>query len=229
MLPTRKERIILSLMLILGIPCAPLLAAMIVILGKMPWTAGALVFGVIATQIILAGYLTSRLMPGRRPDLILEIPKMRIPRPRILWSVTWRRTWHFMREAVPIFLAASFVVFLFDRLGGLTAMEELARPVVRGLLGLPDQAVQVFIKTAIRRENGAAELVLLKDHFNNVQLIITMLVMVFLMPCINSTIVLIKERGLKTSMVILGTVAIWAVAVGAIINFITNSLGITFT
>ncbi|MCP4676244.1 MAG: ferrous iron transporter B [Deltaproteobacteria bacterium] len=229
MLPTRKERIILTLLLILGIPCAPLLAVMFILLGKMPWTAGAVVFGFVAVQILLAGYLSNKLIPGELPDLILELPKMRIPRPQVMLVKTWRRTWQFMREALPIFLVASFAVFLVDRLGGLALLENLARPVVQGLLGLPDQTVQVFIKTAIRRENGATELNLLRDQFDNVQLVVTMLVMTFLMPCINATIVIIKERGFKVSLLILTTVSIWAITAGAVVNLVCRGLGITFS
>ncbi len=228
MLPTRKERNILTL-LVVGIPCAPLLAVMIVILDKMPWTAGAVVFGLVGVRILVTGYIAAKVLPGKLPDLILEIPRMRIPRLRILLSKTWRRTWQFMREAVPIFLAASFIVFLIDRVGGLTALENLARPFVHGALGLPDQAVQIFIKTAIRRENGATELEHVRDHFDNVQLVVTMLVMTFVMPCINATVVIVKERGLKACLAILGTTVLSAVATGALVNMICRALGVTFT
>lgn len=228
MLPTRKERNILTL-LVVGIPCAPLFAVMVVILGKMPWTAGFLIFGLVLVRIVVAGFVASKVIPGRLPDLIMEIPRMRVPRLRILWAKTWRRTWDFMREAVPIFLIASFVVFLFDRAGGLAVIEKAARPIVNGLLGLPDQAVQVFIKTAIRRESGATELEHLRGQFTNLQLVVTLLVMTFVMPCINATIVIIKERGLKPCLAIMATVVVSALTIGALTNLICRALGITFT
>jgi ferrous iron transport protein B len=195
----------------------------------MSWTASATLFGIIGTQILLAGYLASKIIPGKLPDLIMEIPQMRIPRPAIVLRKTWRRTWEFMREAVPIFLVASFVVFLIDRAGGLRILEETARPFIHGVLGLPDEYVQVFIKTAIRRENGATELKHIRDRFDNVQLVVAMLVMTFLVPCINATIVIIKERGLKVSIAIFFTVAIWAVVAGGLLNLVCRSFGITFS
>ena len=228
MLPTKKERIILTLLLIMGVPCAPLLAVMMVILGEMPWTAAMAIFTIITTQIILSGYVASRLIPGRLPDLILEIPKMRVPRLKIVLSKTWRRTIHFMREAVPVFLAASFVIFIFNRLGGLHILENLLRPFIEGVLGLPDKFVQVFIKTAIRRENGATELVHVRSQFDNVQMVTALLVMTFLMPCINAVIVIFKERGIRTAAAILGTVFVWAIVVGAVFNFVCRTFGITF-
>jgi len=228
MLPSKREKVLLSLLLMLGVPCAPLLAVMFVILQHMPWTASVVVYGLIATQTMLVGYLASKLLPGQLPDLILEIPRMRVPRPRVLLSKTWRRTWLFVREALPIFLAASFVVFVFDRIGGLAVVEQLSGPVVQGMLGLPESTVQVLIKTAIRREAGATELNLLRDQFTNLQLVVTMLVMTFLLPCINAAIVLVKERGLKVSAAILSFVVVYSLALGAAVNWTCRALGVTF-
>ncbi len=228
-LPSRRERIIMTLLLLLGIPCAPLLAVMMVILSDMPWTAGAAIFGTIGGQILLVGFIAGRVLPGSLPDLILEIPKMRIPRPYVVLRKTWRRTWDFMKEALPIFLAASFLVFLFDRLGGLTVFENLMRPFVQQVLGLPDEFVQIFIKTAIRRENGATELMHLRSRFDNLQVVVTMLVMTFLIPCINSAIVIFKERGPRTAFALLSGVILWALVMGVSFNFICRTLGVTFT
>ena len=96
------------------------------------------------------------------------------------------------------------------------------------MLGLPDAALQVFIKTAIRRENGATELNLLHDQFDNVQLVVTMLVMSFFMPCLNATIVIIKERGLKVAASILAIVSTYALILGTTVNAICRALGVTF-
>jgi len=227
MLSTRKERIILTL-LVCGVPCAPLLAVMIVILGGLPWTAAATVFGLIALRIAVGGYVASKVLGGGQPDLIMEIPPMRIPRPRVVLGKTWRRTWEFMREAVPIFLAAAFAVFVFDRLGGLALVERASAPLIQSVLGLPEEAVRIFIKTAIRREAGAAELNLLHGQFSHLQIVVTLVVMTFLIPCVNTIIVTIKERGFKTAAIILATVAFTAVLSGAALNWVCRALGIQF-
>ena len=226
-LPTRKERIILTLLLV-GVPCAPLLAVMVVILGSMPWTAPAFLFGMVGLRMLVAGFVASKVIPGARSTLIMEIPQMRIPRLGVVADKTWRRTRDFMGEAVPLFLIASFVVFVANRMGGLAVLERAARPVVHGLLGLPDGAVRVFIKTAIRRETGATELALLRPHFSNLQLVVTLLVMTFLMPCINASLVILKERGLRNAMAIFAVVAAAALATGTLVNLICTRLGVSF-
>ena len=80
----------------------------------------------------------------------------------------------------------------------------------------------------IRRENGAAELALVRGHFSNLQLVVTMLVMTFLTPCVNAVLVLIKERGLRNAAIMLVFVSLYAVAVGAAVANLSTLLGVTF-
>ena len=229
MLETRRERLIASFLLMLGIPCAPLFAVMMVILGEMPISASIFVFGTLGLQWVVAGILADRMMEGRISDFIMEMPPLRIPDPWRVIVHTVRETWSFMREAVPWFLAASMVLFIADRLGGLVLLEQLAHPMIHGLLGLPDEAVQVFIKTMIRRENGATELSLVRAGFTPLQVVITMLIMVGLTPCVNAVLVLAKEQGALRAAVIIGLVTTWTVTLGAILVHTCLWLGITFT
>ena len=126
------------------------------------------------------------------------------------------------------FSLRSLMLFVLDRLGTLDALERVSRPLVNGFLGLPDEAVQVFIKTFIRRENGAAELNLVRGRFDSVQLVVTLLVMTLLLPCVNSAIVLIKERGLRAATLMLVVVMIYAVLAGGVMNQILRAMGVDF-
>jgi len=229
MLDTKKEKNIASFLLLLGMPCAPLLAVMLVILEKMPVSASITVFGLIFMQILIAGFLADKIIPGVRNPLIMEIIPIRLPRIRMVLKSAWIKTYIFMKEAIPVFVFASLIVFLFERAGGLILLEKISAPVVHGLMGLPEKSVQVFIKTIIRRESGAAELQHLSTYYTNVQLIINLLVMTFLTPCINAIIVLIKERGFRTAMALMLSVMVYAFAFGTVLNYICTLTGVTFT
>ncbi|MHC4404030.1 MAG: FeoB small GTPase domain-containing protein [Planctomycetota bacterium] len=227
-LPTKKQQIIASFLLLLGFPCAPLLAVMLVILDPLPWTATATLFGLFFVQVLVAGVLANLILPGGRSDFIQELPPIRIPRLRVILSRAVRQSCRFMKEALPAFMAASFLLFVLDRMGGLTVLERITSPVVNGILGLPEQTVQVFIKTMIRRENGAAELSLVSEHFNALQLLVTLLVMTIFTPCVNATIVLLKERGTRICVALLLIVSCYAIVAGATLNWVCQALGVTF-
>jgi ferrous iron transport protein B len=228
-LDTEKEKNIMCFLLLLGLPCAPLLAVMLVILGDMALSATFMVFGLIFFQLIVAGYFSNKVLFGARSPLIMEIQPVRFPRLAQVLSQATAKTVHFIKEALPVFVLASMFVFFFERLGGLDYLEKLMRPVVCSFMGLPEKSVQVFIKTLIRRENGATEIMHLSKIYDHVQLVVNLLVMTFLSPCINATLVLIKERGLRTAASILFSVMLYALFIGGVINHACRYFGITFT
>jgi ferrous iron transport protein B len=229
LLDTKKEKNIATFLLLLGMPCAPLIAVMFIILDKMPFTATLTVFGIIIIQTFVAGFAANKIIPGQGSPLIFEIPPMRLPKPLQVIRTASHKTYFFIKEAIPIFVFASFFVFLFERVGGLEVAEDLLRPVTKTLMGLPEKSVQVFIKTIIRRESGATELEHLRGSYTNLQLVVNLLIMTFLTPCINAILVLFKERGKKTAVVIIATVIVYAILMGSLVNHICLALGVTFT
>jgi len=229
LLDTKKEKNIATFLLLLGMPCAPLIAVMLVILDKMPFSATLTIFGIIFAQTFIAGFLANKILPGQGSPLIFEIPPIRLPKPVQVIKSAAHKTYFFIKEAIPVFVYASLFVFLFERVGGLEIAEDLLRPLTNNFMGLPEKSVQVFIKTIIRRESGATELEHLRNTYTNLQLVVNLLVMTFLTPCINAIIVLFKERGRFTAAIIMGTVIVYAIVMGGLVNHICLALGITFT
>ena len=228
-LNTEKEKNIACFLVFLCMPCAPLIAVMLVILEKMPFSATLTVFGIIFAQILIAGFLANKILPGRPSLFIMEIPVMRVPKPWPVIRMAAKKSYHFMKEAIPVFIFASIIVFIFQRMGGLAMLERWLGPFLDSVLGLPEKSIQVFIKTMIRRESGAAELGHLSSQYTNLQLVVNLLVMTLLAPCINAIIILFKERGAKTASVILVTVIIYAFILGSIVDHFCLFAGITFT
>ena len=228
-LNTEKEKNIACFLLYLCLPCAPLIAVMLVILEKMPPSASFAVFGILLIQILLSGFFANKILPGTRSPLFLEIPPMRLPKPLAVLKMAVAKTYFFMLEALPVFILASLGVFLFERVGGLTLLEHTLGPMIHNVMGLPEKSVQVFIKTMIRRESGAAELEHLRLIYTNLQLVVNLLVMTLVAPCINSFIVLFKERGTKTGLAINITVFLYAIVLGSIVNHVCLFLNITFS
>jgi len=229
LLDTKREKNIATFLLLLGMPCAPLIAVMFVILDKMPFSATLTIFGIIFIQTFIAGFAANKILPGQGSPLIFEIPPMRFPKPMQVLTSAAQKTYFFIKEAIPVFVFASLFVFLFERIGGLEMAEKVLQPVIHNLMGLPEKSVQVFIKTIIRRESGATELEHLRGIYTNLQLVVNLLVMTFLTPCINAILVLFKERGPKTGAMIIGTVILYAILMGSLVNQVCLALGVTFT
>ncbi|MFC1586895.1 ferrous iron transport protein B [Planctomycetota bacterium] len=230
MLETKRERYITTMLLVLGLPCAPLLAVMLILLAKLSMWASVVVFGVIFSQIIIIGFILGKILPGQRSDFIMELPPMRIPKLWNLLKKTYWRVWWFTREAVPLFLLATFVLFILDQIGMLDFLKIAGKPVMTGLLGLPPESVQVVIATLIRRESGAAMLNELSDKgvFGGVETVVCLLVLTFLSPCVNAVLVMLKEQGLKGTLSIMAFVTSWAIVVGSSVNWVCRALNVSF-
>ena len=107
-------------------------------------------------------------------------------------------------------------------------LEHSLKPVIDALLGPPEDSVQVFIKAIVRRESGATELLNLSGHYTHLQLVVSLLVLTFMLPCMNSAMVLYKERGAKATALLVGITTVWAIAIGSIVNHVCIWYGITF-
>ena len=219
-LTTPKERLIAILLLALGVPCSAQLATIMGILGGISFWALLTLFGVVLTQMVLVGFLAAQVLPGDRSDFIMELPPMRMPRLGNLLTKTGIRVRWYLGEAVPLFLVGTVLLFGLDRVGGLKAIANVARPLVSGLLGLPPKAAEVFVMGFLRRDYGAAGLFLMARNgaLSHVQAVVALTVMTLFVPCIANFLMIVKERGLRVGLAILAFVTVMAVGTGAALN-----------
>jgi ferrous iron transport protein B len=229
-LGTPKERLIAVLLLALGIPCSAQLATILGILGGISFAALLTLFAVVVLQMFLVGFLAARVLPGDRSDFIMELPPIRLPVTRNLVSKTLIRIRWYLAEAVPLFLIGTVLLFVLDKTGLLRALVAAGRPVVTGLLGLPEEAAQVFVMGFLRRDYGAAGLFQLAHtgRLSGVQAVVALTVMTLFVPCVANFLVIIKEQGLKAALAILVFVTVVALSTGAALHYGIQVFGIRF-
>jgi ferrous iron transport protein B len=229
-LATPKERLIAILLLALGIPCSAQLATILGILGGISFGALLTLFGVVMAQMFVVGWLAARVVPGERSDFILELPPLRMPQLANLLTKTRLRVWWYLGEAVPLFLAGTVLLFALDRLHLLGAVVAAGRPVVTGLLGLPESTAEIFVMGFLRRDYGAAGLFQLAGagQLSSVQAVVALTVMTLFIPCIANFLMIVRERGPRVALGMLAIITPIAVGTGAGLNLVLNVFGITF-
>jgi ferrous iron transport protein B len=229
-LGTPKERLIAILLLALGIPCSAQLATIMGILGGISFAALATLFAVVIGQMVLVGWLAARVLKGDRSEFILELPPIRWPRLGNLLTKTRLRVWWYLGEAVPLFLVGTALLFVLDRAGLLTVIVAAGRPIVTGMLGLPESASQVFVMGFLRRDYGAAGLFKLAHdgQLTGVQAVVALTVMTLFVPCVANFLMMVRERGVKTGLALLAVISPIAVFTGAGLNYVLRAFGIQF-
>ena len=229
-LETRKERWIATFLLALGIPCSAQMGVILAMAqgvggkGLIVW--GATVFFV----LVVAGTISSRLVKGEPADLLLELPPMRAPTLKNVGIKTLMRVEWYLKEVIPIFLGATALLFLLDKVGLLSGISRVASPLVKGLLGLPPLASQAFLLGFLRRDYGAAGLYQLyrQGMMDGVQVVVSLVTITLFVPCVANFIVIVKERGVKTALAMTALIIPLAFAVGGALNFALRALGVKF-
>jgi len=219
-LDTRKERIIVTLLLALGVPCSAQIGVILGMFGKQPVEAMYVWLSVVAGIIIFVGFISAKILPGQKADFILEIPPLRIPKLSNILIKTMGRIEWYLKEAVPLFILGTLVLFVSDKVGILPFLQDAASPVIVNFLGLPPQTAEAFIIGFLRRDYGAAGLFALQEKglLNTEQVVVSLVTITLFIPCIANFFVIIKERGLKTALGIIAFIFPFSFLIGGLLH-----------
>jgi ferrous iron transport protein B len=223
-LETRREKVISTLLLSLAIPCSAQLGVMMALLGSHPAMAAGWVL-VVAGVFLLVGFLAAQLVPGERPTFYMELPPLRLPTLKNVVIKTYTRMEWYLREIIPLFIAASVLIWL----GQISGIFELALAALRpaiAWLGLPQETAVAFLFGFFRRDYGAAGLYDLRGLLSPGQLLVAVTTMTLFVPCVAQFAVTIKERGLKTALAIAGFIFPCALLVGGGLHALLALVGI---
>jgi ferrous iron transport protein B len=231
---TRKERVIVTLLLALAVPCSAQMAVILAMTAGLSWAANLWFVGTLAAVLFLVGWLAAKVLPGRGSDFILELPPLRVPQAgNILVKTTSRIEWY-LREALPLFLVGTLILWVLDRTHGLAVLEKAMSPVVVGLLGLPKETAAAFILGFLRRDYAAAGLFrhfepALRSHTMTwameIQVVVALVTITLFIPCIANFFMILKERGWRTGVAIAGFILPFSFGVGAAVNQLMRLVG----
>lgn len=227
-LETRKERIIVTLLLALAVPCSAQLGVIMAMLGALSPVATLIWLGVIGGTIFLVGWLSSLIVKGEPADFVLELPPIRKPKiSNILIKVLARVEWY-LKEAVPLFVIGTLVLYTFDLTGLLTVFQRAISPLVVGMLGLPLEAGNAFLIGFLRRDYGAAGLFVMQRDglLTPVQTLISITVITLFIPCIANFFMMIRERGMKTALLMTAFIIPYAFGIGWAMRLVLGGLAV---
>jgi len=225
-LPTKRERVISTILLALAVPCSAQLGVIFALLSGHP--AALAIWGIVIGMVFLVtGFCSARLLPGERPSFYMELPPLRLPNLSNLLVKTYARVKWYLEEVIPLFFLASFLIWL----GQLTrtfdlAIAALERPV--RLLGLPSESAAAFLFGFFRRDYGVAGLYDLRRQgvLNGNQILIACVTLTLFLPCIAQFLMNIKERGWKTAVAISGFVLCLSFGIAYLLNWVLLKTGL---
>lgn len=228
-LETRRDRIITTFLLALAIPCSAQLGVILGMLGSLSFKATIIWTLSIVIVLFVSGFLASKIVKGERTEFFLEIPPIRMPNLSNIAVKTFGRVEWYLKEAVPLFILGTFILFVLHKLNLLNLLEKVASPFVVGLLGLPAKTTESFILGFLRRDYGAAGLFAMSQQglLTPVQAVVSLVTITLFIPCLANFFMIIKERGIKTALWIIGIVFPTAFIFGGLLSWILRYFNVS--
>ncbi|MBA7485268.1 Fe(2+) transporter FeoB [subsurface metagenome] len=217
-LESKRERFIAATLISVAVPCAALQAMVFGLVGERGGQYVAIVYGTLFIVWIALGFILNRLVKGFSPELLIEIPPYRLPSWRTVLLKLGMRIRGFLKEAIPIILAAVLVINILYVLGVFDAIANFTAPVVTGLLGLPKEAVVALVIGFLRKDIAVGMLAPLA--LTSGQLVVGSVVLAMFFPCMATFVVLLRELGLVGLLKAAGIMLVLALVVGSLLNLI---------
>jgi len=217
-LESKRERFIAATLISIAVPCASAQAMIFGLVGKYGGQYVAIVYATLLLVWIILGILLNRMLKGFSPELLIEIPPYRIPPWGTVMQKLWGRTRGFLIEAVPIILAAVLVINILFVFGIFDYIAAFTAPVIKGVLGLPEESVTAIIIGLLRKDAALGMLAL--SAMTAKQMVIGSVVLTMFFPCIATVIVLFRELGLKDFLKSAGIMLLSSMTAGGILNVI---------
>lgn len=201
-LETKRERLLVILLLALAIPCSAQLGVVMGILAGVSFSAVLIWSSVVMMVLLAVGWLAAHLMPGERTKLLVELPPLRWPVLSNVALKTLARIEWYIKEVVPLFLLGTAILFIFNWTGLLAWIIQLGEPLVAGWLGLPPEASSAFLVGFLRRDFGATGLYVMQSAglLSPIQVVVAMVTITLFIPCLASVLMIARERSWSTAI-----------------------------
>ncbi len=224
MLGSTRERMIITYLMALAIPCSAQLGVIIGILAILGGGMYTLAYaGTIFLTFVVAGTLLAQFIPGQSTDLLLDIPPVRMPRPGNVLRKTVTRAYMFTKEVSLFFGLGALLLSVMQITGALKAVQDGLTPLTENWLKLPAETATAFVMGFVRRDFGAAGLYQGDDLnilLTPMQSLVALVAITLFVPCIASVLIILKERGTRYLVATwLGAIATAFLVAGVVARF----------
>ena len=224
---SRREKVILSSMIVMAVPCS---AQMAIIMGATGQYSGVVyAFGILIMLVCLAvltGVLMNRFLKYEPSSLAMELPDLEMPSAKNVLFKTWYRIKDFFYIAFPLLVVGSIVVEVLLQYNLLEVVVDPLSPIMVGMLGLPAVCSIAFIVGILRKEMALGMLAILfgstslELFMTPDQFVVFGVVMAVYMPCVATLITMWREIGWKETV----GVSVLSIVVAILLGTATNLL-----
>jgi len=192
---SRRQRFITATLTAITIPCLAQSAIIFSITATYGTGCVVAILGTIISVWLVSGSVLSFFVKGTTDTLIMEVPPYRLPALKVLLRNLGTRIYGFLTDAFPYVLGGILFINILTILGVMDFLGNLASPVIKGIFGLPEDAVASFVIGIIRKDAAVALLEPL--NMSGAQMVTAVTLLIIYFPCMATFVIMLKELGLK--------------------------------
>ncbi|MEO0090638.1 MAG: ferrous iron transporter B [candidate division WOR-3 bacterium] len=215
-LERKRERILTTLLILLSSPCLPQTTMVIALLAPYGIKYLFLIFFLLIFLSLIITFILNRIFKGEVQEIFIEIPPYRLPYFLMVFKKLYFRIKLFIKEAVPLIIGGIFFFGMLDILKIIEFLEKISKPIFEKLLSLPKEIVPVMITGFLRKDVSIALLV--PFNLTPKQLIISSIFLILYLPCLSTTLILIREFKIRDAFKII----IFQLILGLLISLVLN-------
>jgi len=218
LLEERREKFIAATLMAIAVPCMAQIAMIVGLVGARGGQYLGVVFGTLFLVLVIKGLILNKFLKGRSPEILVEIPRYRIPQVLAVLKKLSMRISSFLKEALPYVLAGILFVNLLQALKVIDFLSGIFSPILQNIWGLPREAISALIVGFLRKDVAIGMLGPL--NLATKQLVIGSVILAIYFPCVATFTVLLKELGLKDMLKSALLMVLTATIVGGLLNLI---------
>ncbi|MHA2610272.1 MAG: ferrous iron transport protein B [bacterium JZ-2024 1] len=227
-LQSKREKILVTLLMALGIPCSAQLAVVFAMLAGLGPTAVFLWAGVVFLNLLLVAFISHQVFRKEPSHFLIELPPLRFPSMGNIVQKTYSRTRWYLFEVIPLFILCTAILWAMDKMRILTVFISLLSPVVVKWMLLPPETATAFLIGFFRRDYGAAGLYALQQQgILSFSGILTSVVTITLfVPCLANFLMIWKERGKEFALYATAFIFTYSFLVGGLFHRLLLWMGL---
>lgn len=219
-LETGKQRFMMITLLAVFIPCAAQIAIMQHLIPE--YTGLIIVF--LFFGYFVMGALLNKLIPGRSPEILIDVPPYRSPRTRNVLSKMWVHIKRFFVAIPIVYLIGILAINLLYFFGAIDWLAGAFEPIFVVWFGVPAVTVAALVMAFLRKDMAIGMLggLAAAGALTTGQLLTSVVLVSIYFPCVATFIMIMKEEGfralLKSLVVLLAAFFIFGGLMGGIVT-----------
>lgn len=225
-LETRKQRFMMMTLLAIFVPCGAQIGIMQDLVPElMGW-----IFLTLAIGYLGFGFILNKIVPGKSPEIIMDVPPYQMPTLKNIMSKLWIRTSGFLLVAVPFVLLGCLIVGIMylPEVGAMDWLAAVFGPLLMGWFGVPSETVAPLIAGFLRKDLAVGMLGGLMEQgiMTTFQVFTSVILLCIYFPCLATFALMIKEENWKELLGSLASLIAMVFVYGGLIHLVGIMLGV---